>query len=104
MDAAILRRGLLWAAPMVQLVERRVLAPQPRRQLPQRQVAVAVPVQLPPEIVAGLQPLVLRQVRHAQIDHLPRENNMGSASHSAKRAGLSHQESATMPPFRPVSV
>ena len=67
---------------MVQLVERRVLVPQPRRQLSQRQVAVAVTVELPPEIIAGLQPLVLRQVRHAQIDHLPRENNIGSASHS----------------------
>ena len=87
---------------MVQLVERRVLAPQPRRQLPKRQVAVAVPVQLPPEIVAGLQPLVLRQVRHAQIDHLARDDNIGSANHStiAKRQGLSHQKSATMPPFR----
>eukprot|EP01045_Picozoa_sp_COSAG04_P043716 COSAG04_NODE_14460_length_567_cov_0.724359_1_plen_131_part_01 len=101
MDAAILCRGLLWCSPMIQLVERRVLAPQPRRQLPQRQVAVAVPVELPPEIGAGLQPLVLRQVRHAQIDHLPRDdNNIGSASHSAKRAGLSHQKSATMLPFR----
>ena len=67
---------------MIQLVERRVLAPQPRRQLPQRQEAVPVPVELPPEIIAGLQPLVLRQVRHAKIDHLPGDNNIGSASHS----------------------